>query len=160
MLAIALCGIILRMKIKNLIAVFAIISVSFFSGVIISNELNKPVNSIEIKPLVVDSSVLFKNVNDWRTSQGLAKYTENQLLCDQTSIRVFDIQSDLSHSKLHERFDNKYDIAENISFGLNEKDALAAWLASPSHKENLLSNYKNSCIRCIGNKCVELFANY
>lgn len=129
---------------------------SFFAGVLLYANTRKPI----ALPLVVDSNKLFKLTNEWRTSQNLPTYKESELLCDQASIRAFDIDKEANHAKFKERWEGKYNVSENLTIGYTEEEAMRSWIDSPTHLDNLKADYKNSCIRCIKDKCVQLFANY
>lgn len=123
----------------------------FFLGLSFRNATNTPI--------VTNSEKLMINVNNWRLSQGLQPYQSDNWLCDQATLRVYDVRNGISHEGLHLRYEGKYDLSENLSEGYTEDEALTAWLNSPTHSEILHKNYTHACIRCIDNKCVNLFAN-
>ena len=155
---------------KKLVFCFVVILfmlISFSGGYMLKALPSEKVISANIvtKP-DLSSDKIWSLVQDWRSKNNLPVYTKNQKLCDMASIRVQDIRTDWSHSQFVPRVNfffgnNIYNIAENLAeHHINEEAILNAWLGSPTHADNLKSNYKYSCIVESENYVVQLFGNF
>lgn len=116
----------------------------------------------------IDSDRLWNLVQDWRVSQGLNLYRKNDLLCQIAQMRVSEVKNDWSHSQFQEAIDkflSKYPkkgviVGENLAaWQYDDKETLDAWLRSPSHKKNLMSDFSDSCIVAKDSYVVQIFAN-
>lgn len=106
---------------------------------------------------------LMSIVNDWRQTQNLQLYTENETLCKIASERLVEVQSNWSHdgfvAKHNTYLPNTY-MSENLGRGYDrEEELLTSWLNSPSHAANLNKDYQYSCIKCDNNYCVQEFSS-
>ena len=120
------------------------------------------VSSKPISFSTVEENGLWTVVNDWKEKESGYRYTSDERLCEQASIRANQIKSDWSHNGFDEVpfFDFKT-VGENLAAESNSNnDILTLWLTSPTHKENLDENFTHSCIRCEDNYCVQLFGKY
>lgn len=118
-------------------------------------------------PITIDNRKLWSNVQTWRSNQELIQYRENELLCKYASIRVEQVKSDWSHDSFIDSVvkplsvdDSSFEqIGENLARDYqNEGEIISGWLVSPSHLENLEAPFTDSCIKCVDNNCVQLFA--
>jgi uncharacterized protein YkwD len=115
----------------------------------------------------VSSEKLWDVIQSWRTSQNLSKYKTSQKLCDIAAIRLQEIKSDWSHDGIMSRSNYFFSITgarelgENLAKDLyDEHLLLQAWLDSPTHKKNLVSNYTYSCVQVGDNYAVHIFGNF
>jgi uncharacterized protein YkwD len=119
-----------------------------------------------VSPSNLNADKLFELTNNWRVQQGYQPYIKNQTLCNLAKIRLNDIYTNWSHDGFVETvkwwFGNRqYDVSENLAKDMSfEKQTLQKWLNSPTHKENLVKNYKYSCIAAKGGYAVQLFGNF
>lgn len=116
---------------------------------------------------LISAEKLMSTVNDWRYSQGLQIYKNDERLCELANARAVESQLDFSHKAFYKRVDSSSvgfgykDLAENLISGYNDENkALNIWLSSPTHLKNLKYNYSHSCIGCDNNYCVQIFANF
>jgi hypothetical protein len=109
-------------------------------------------------PIMLSDRALWSLIQEWRTSEGRNPYIEDQRLCVIADDRVDD---PYTHDGFYEKYNNyPYVLQENLSDGHpNEKSALTGWLDSPGHAETLRKPYKASCVRCLGDYCVQIFSN-
>ena len=159
-----------------LVLAIMLIAGAFFAGILYRSQThatteqvvkevpNQPIVEPTIRPL--DAEQLWSLVNNWRTSEGLREYQKNELLCDIARSRIYQIRDDWSHDgfvpTVNRVFGNRYrDIGENLATDMiTEGDALTGWLWSSTHKENLLKNYRYSCIATDGRFAVQIFGNF
>lgn len=119
-------------------------------------------------PKQVSEDRLWNTVNQWRVEQGKPAYEEDQKLCQFADRRAKEIQDNYSHegfiaiglegsNELLSQTGFTF-AGENLSSDFNtEKETLNAWLNSDTHRKNLNDSFKYSCIRCLDNRCVQLF---
>lgn len=114
---------------------------------------------------VINEQILWSLIQDWRKNNNLQPYIKDQNTCNLAYIRASEIQTDFSHNSFnnHTNDFSYYKLGENIAKGSSsshENDILNIWINSPSHRENLDYPYTHSCISCLNNKCVQIFADY
>lgn len=117
----------------------------------------------------IDQDKVWDLVQSYRQEKGLKPYTKSEILCKIANNRVDEIQYNYSHdgfsSELLKPYENesKYTkIAENLGaenfFTNHESDVLKGWKNSVPHNETLMADYTDSCLKCKGQYCVQLFA--
>lgn len=147
-------------KVILLILVFLLILSSYLVGF---NHGYDSTITVSPTPYSLDQDRLFNIVNIWKTSQNSEPYIEDSRLCKLAETRLIEIEKNFSHRDFdkHSRDFFNASLGENLSTGYSsEKETFDAWLASPTHKENLDKDYSHSCIRCNNNKCVQIFAKF
>lgn len=109
----------------------------------------------------LSSKKLWSLIQDWRSSEKLQPYTEDQRLCKIAEDRVLnDFQLD-NHEGLYKKYSNlPYVIQENLGLEPSEEKQLAGWLKSPSHAATLRMPYTHSCVYCNDNYCSQIFSNF
>jgi hypothetical protein len=124
--------------------------------------LNFPTIKSWVSTRYFNQDKLWSLIQSWRSSEGLQPYIKDQKICTLTAQRINDVQTNYSHDGFAERV-NKYpgEFSENLVGidGKNEKAVLQKWLDSPEHREALERPYKNSCLACKNNYCVQIFSN-
>lgn len=109
---------------------------------------------------------LWKEIQQWRHSEGLPYYTLDKTLCEWADKRLDDIKQENppTHKSFYERlnlYPYKGEMGENLSWGIaSETKTLEGWLNSPSHAKLLRKDYEYSCIKTHGTLAVQLFFNY
>jgi len=115
---------------------------------------------------------LFAMVQEWREDQNLPPLKENEMFCKFAAYRAGMMRTDFSHTGFTEDSPQKQELfnagfhylgenlamLNNISFD-PENQILTGWLNSPKHKEAIEANYTDSCIRCEGRFCVQIFGS-
>lgn len=111
-------------------------------------------------PFLLDADKLYSEVQQWRTNNGYDTYKTSQFTCNAADIRVKEIQTTNDHSGFYKRYDGQgVRISENLGNNYpSEEGMVRAWENSPTHRENLEKDYPYSCIRCLNNKCVQIFS--
>ena len=111
--------------------------------------------------------VLWGLTQDWRLANDGRAYVRDERLCAYADKRALEAVIDWSHDGFNEDVDWYYEwlgfdhIAENLSRGFDtEQDTLDAWLNSQLHRLNLEADYTNSCTKCSGNTCAQIFGAY
>lgn len=125
--------------------------------------INAKVAQNQSKPFIIDEKILWSLIQNWRLENNLQPYTKDQNTCNLAYIRTTETQTDNSHNGFwnHTKDFLNNGLAENLYYGSDkEQDILNGWLNSPKHRENLDYPYTHSCIHCLNNKCVQIFANY
>lgn len=125
------------------------------------------INLSKNQPQLLSSAGLFSEIQNWRMSKGEATYIVDQKLCSYADKRLNQILTDFSHKGFEASSAEELGvtgfrrIGENLSMGFIENRAvLVAWLNSKSHRENLEESYTHSCLKCLNNYCVQIFASY
>jgi len=110
---------------------------------------------------------LFDLVQIWRKENNLSTYKKSEVLCGFAESRLGEVLVDFSHDQFYSSYRNNdwygYNgLGENLVKGyINEKISLDKWLKSPAHRETLDNTFfTESCIRCSGSTCVQIFAGY
>ena len=119
-------------------------------------------------PIVLDPGKLFNLVNEYRVNHNLNKLTLNKDLCPLANERLAQIHNDFTHNQfraLRYRYFPDGEVGENLAEGYNsEKEAMNAWLASPTHHELIVKpNYTSSCLvtdTVNGTYAVQIFSNF
>lgn len=101
-------------------------------------------------------------VNDIRSSSGRSPLVRSTYLCQLGAARAEEIKYDWSHSGFWRivNYNSFTYWGENIAkWFTNEYDMVAAWMNSPTHRANILSNaWTYTCVSCSDGYCVQLFA--
>lgn len=127
-----------------------------------NSQLDKKV----VQQAFVSSDEVLNSVQGWRQFVGKPTYRFDERLCYLASERAIQIQNDFSHDGFKDFYTNYRTslsefpkVAENLSEGWGKpNDILNAWLESPTHREILEKDYTHTCMRCLNNKCVQIFA--
>lgn len=120
-------------------------------------------NRLAPTPYVFSQAKLWQIINNWQIKQGWEPYIENDYLCILAKERLEETRTDWSHKGFEKYIGTfKYtNLGENLVRDYaTEEEAFRAWLTSPPHRKNLTDYYTYSCLRCEGNRCVQLFLNY
>lgn len=117
-------------------------------------------DSVDVANL--DEEKLWNLVQDWRESQGLARYIKSDELCRIAEDRAEDQKNGLDN---HAGFKAKYYsypyvLSENCAVSSNEKRILGGWLNSPPHLAALQKPYTHSCIKTKGRYAVQIFSSF
>lgn len=118
--------------------------------------------------------MLWTHIQDYKTSQGVQPYIQDQKLCKIAEKRLVQVRLDFDHADFANKEAQEFltnsgaiHVAENLAtFGFintepKEINQLNAWLNSPKHRETLdNARYTHSCLRCNQAYCVHLFADY
>jgi uncharacterized protein YkwD len=119
-----------------------------------------------LQPTSLNKDKLWSLIQDWRKSQGLPPYIEDQKLCEIARDRVKAGNDD--HQGLISKMEVNYYhlpqnqiIAENYNIGATTEDAtLRYWLNSPSHLEALKHPYRFSCLATREFEALQIFSNF
>lgn len=92
----------------------------------------------------------------------MSEYRENDYLCKVADTRVSQIKTEFSHRLFKEIKDSGgfTTIGENLAEDSSEQSMLNGWLLSASHSAALHDNYSDTCVKCDGRYCVQLFGKY
>jgi len=118
-------------------------------------------------PRILNSKIITGLINDYRVKNGLRPLIEDEKLCNLAKDRLPEIKRDQSHAGFELRVKNNsfgftYDkLAENLisARGL-EIEVFRAWVDSEEHRENILTPFQFTCLKCDLASCVQLFANF
>lgn len=162
-------------KVLILVAIVIAWLIGFGMGIVyqFNENLEKPQPSERITYRPFSQQILWTHIQDYKTTNGLQPYIQDQKLCEYAETRLKELPKQFSHDGFRAsirafRTTNNYATAgENLarfsyaSREPNELDQLNSWLKSPTHKENLDNpTYTLSCLRCNQNYCVHIFAGY
>lgn len=157
------------MKYWYLIPLFLIVVILFnHQGRLSSSKVSKvDLSYLSVTPYPTTSlegDHLLEVVNQWRVKIGKKIYKKNNELCNIAEARTKEIQTDFNHDKFYNHTHDFYYEAmqENILAGdqyISYKTALDSWLQSASHSAALHKDYQYSCIKCLNNRCVQIFMN-
>lgn len=109
----------------------------------------------------LDDRKLWSLIQEWRKSEGLKEYSEDNLLCNLSKSRLVEIQDNYEHRLFTQKDYSSMktnELSENINLAFSEEQTLDSWLKSASHSSALKRNYVRSCLRCENEYCVQLFA--
>ena len=118
-------------------------------------------------PVELDEYVIFDLVNEERSTLKLKKLRFDPSLCEYAESRVQQIQRGFSHDGF-KRTSAEYlkemrlsYISENLSsYYVTESDTVNAWMGSTGHREAIAERiYTDTCVRCDGLFCVQIFAS-
>lgn len=120
------------------------------------------------KPKEISELDVYNVVNSWRNENGYSILVEDDVLCDFAEIRLIEIDSDWSHNGFKSKsqqllLENGYlKVGENLYTGLakNADAILTMWLNSPTHRNNIIDSYTNTCVQCNEESCVQIFSSY
>lgn len=149
--------------VKYLVILFLIIvtAISFFVFGYLASEANR--NYQSNSQIKISDEKLWNIVNNWRESKGFPRYQVDAGTCNLASARVIEIQNEYSHKMFFNHLNDFRHtlLGENLSDGYsNETEILDNWLNSPTHAKNLYDPFTHSCIKCLNNRCVHIFASY
>lgn len=107
--------------------------------------------------------MVWGEIQDWRVMHGYSEYAYSPDLCGYAWLRLEEIQDDWSHWGFWIISDSMMEHLELVASGENlardwgQQSPVDAWLASPSHRENLERNYTVSCLVGKNGDYVQLF---
>lgn len=152
-----------------LLLVFGFV-VYFFSKQVLSiqyQEIPTPIPTATPRPYIppapvdLDDRYVWDMIQNWREQEKLPKYIEHQGLCKLAEKRVEQIKKEFKHitfSDADYKLAGVKTISENIKADITEFNVLPGWLASPPHAAALRrKDFTQSCIKCSGERCVQLF---
>jgi uncharacterized protein YkwD len=114
----------------------------------------------------ISGDKLFTIVNEWRQEKDYQPYIKSGKACEIATERVKQVSVTFSHDGFYQKINNDPELvksrwAENISEGYSfNEQILNAWIASPTHYENLIDSYTHSCIKCDSGYCVHIFSYF
>lgn len=152
---------------KVILSIFAILPFMFIGYVAFNPSITEKLQIYETPQVVqianMDENRLFDLVQEWRIAEGYSKYSKTESVCDIATIRLDKIKKFFSHDGFKE-MNSRHDyfgynhLGENlIQNQKDEESALKGWLSSPLHLKNLKDDFTESCIRCEGTYCVQIF---
>lgn len=115
-------------------------------------------------PKYLSAEKLTALVNNWRVSQGLQPYIEEQRLCKIAAERV--LVGDDDHEGFVKKYSNNLDyptgvMQENAIWNFSsEQEGLDGWLNSPEHRAALEKPYKYSCIKTDKFNAIQIFSTF
>lgn len=116
-----------------------------------------PTKTIKLN-VVSKSTNLLEQINTYRSSLGLSKFSEDPYTCDFANLRASEISISFDHSGFDNRANAKTlpypqytQVTENIAMNSDSTAVVPNWITSPGHNENLLKNTQFACIRRSGN---------
>lgn len=119
-----------------------------------------------IKKVVLDEEKLFELTQELRDQNGLNRWVKSEAVCKIAAWRAEEIVYSNNHSGFEQQSKQWVDkfrfakLSENLVDGYkSEESSLKGWLSSEKHKEAIFEpTYTLSCLRCTGNRCVQIFA--
>lgn len=102
------------------------------------------------------TGLIHTQANQYRLDHNRPALIENEWTCSVATARAQEIETDWSHDGFW-----KYSVpgsGENLGRDFtSERGMVDAWIASPTHNENLLRYYKFGCVRCVNESCAHIF---
>ena len=129
-------------------------------------------STVKIAASSVDTAALeeavFKQINDYRVSQGLKKLTRNSAIDNQARIHSQDMANDkvpFGHTGFSERIkavgipysSAGENVASNYGYSDSATTAVQGWLKSPGHLANIRGNFENTGIGVASNSRGEIY---
>lgn len=162
------------MKLLAYIIFIFCLTAGFYAGLSLYVKRNIPITRdyrvykptiADINPAELSADKLFQIVNEWRVKEGYQQYEKSEFTCEISNQRLPEIKINFNHAGFSaERFcpkDLDCKIGENLVEGYNsEEEAFNSWLNSPTHRNNLESDYTHSCIKCDSGYCVHIFSYF
>lgn len=100
-------------------------------------------------------------VEHWYKERGWV-VTEKPDVCELASARSVEATTDWSHDGFYETaltaLPNYSYLGENLSQEGTPESIFTQWLASPSHRKNLETEFDYHCLRCTDKVCAHIFA--
>lgn len=153
----------IKATVLSFIIVTAILAVSAFAvSWFVEPEEPQIQTSQSYLPKQIDSVLLFNLVNEYRISTNKTPFIWSEELCVYTDVRLKETTKEWSHTNFSaEGICMDCLLGENLARNFDsEQETLNAWLASPTHKENIDHPYQYSCIRNNQTNIVQLFVKY
>ena len=107
---------------------------------------------------VSNQGSLMSQINSYRSSKGLASFSEDSNTCNFAQTRAGEISSSFNHDGFNNRisshtlpYPSYSHVTENIAMNSNSGDVVPMWINSPGHQANLLAGDKYACVRSSGN---------
>jgi uncharacterized protein YkwD len=130
-----------------------------------SEEAVAPVYTLQT-PVELDEYVIYELVNKERSNHKLKELRLDPALCEYTEFRLSQIKVNFSHNGFKQtslqyvQENNLKQVGENlVKDYASESATVHDWMNSPTHRENILdATYKDTCVRCDGQYCVQIFA--
>lgn len=143
-------------------AIIFLIAIFIITTSIISAEEKKSVIVLSFST-TFSQSKLWDLINEFQINHSDRSYIQTPKVCAFAEKRIVETRTEWSHAGFYNHLQEftYTKLGENIIKGYaSEKATLQAWLASPSHRKNLTDAYRFSCLRCEGNRCVQIFADF
>ncbi len=121
-----------------------------------SVSISEPKASAQVK--TINSSInspfsLIQQINQYRSSKGMATVSENTETCAFASTRANEIISNFNHDGFTNRVNSNSlpypsysTVAENIAMNSDSNQVVPGWINSPGHAENLLKDVPYGCV--------------
>lgn len=148
------------------------IAAIFFYEYVYKNSYEYQVKQGVYEPILtknvdIDEDKLWDDVQNWRVSNNLTKFTTDDRLCDIADLRATELSAKGTidnHVGFVEKYkNNEYVLSENLSQTTNtnaEESILNGWLSSTSHRNALSGDWIYSCIKTEGNIAVQIFSSF
>ncbi len=125
-------------------------------------------NEAKTKPAALsngglNADVLFDMSNNFRTERGLAPFTKDDRACALAASRAPEIGAEISEGHMHSGLRARnlpYWNSENIISMRSEAAAFNWWVNDKIHHDQIVGDYKYSCVACDGNNCAQEFTNF
>ena len=111
----------------------------------------------------LNADLLFDMSNNFRKERGLAPFVKDDRACALAVSRAPEIGAEISGGHMHSGLRARnlpYWNSENIISMRTEKAAFDWWVNDKIHHDQIVGDYKYSCVACHGNSCVQEFSNY
>jgi uncharacterized protein YkwD len=113
-----------------------------------------------------DPQVLESLVNSRRIEAGLPGLEHNPTLCPFARTRAAQSINNWSHQGFEEAMEVLYfqqpkimRTGENLVRDYkSDQERVDAWMASPSHRKNILDPFTSTCVECVNMNCAQIFA--
>lgn len=111
----------------------------------------------------LNADVLFDMSNKYRADQGLAAFTKDDRACALAASRAPEIGEEIANGHMHSGLRARnlpYWNSENIISMRSEAAAFNWWINDKIHHDQIVGDYKYSCVACDGNNCAQEFTNF
>ena len=117
-------------------------------------------------PVELDEYVVYELVNSERSKHKLKELRFDPALCEYTETRLSQIKLNFSHDEFkltspkYIKKNGLKQVGENlVADYASESETVNGWMNSSTHREAILdATYKDTCVRCDGQYCVQIFA--
>lgn len=145
-------------KLLTILILLTIIA-SVLIGIFFKTKSNFEKNTIKPTQTPFSEKKLFQLINQWRESNNLTPYIEDERLCNIAKDRSDDLV--FNHTAFYEKYSSfPFVIQENLGRCFDsEQYMLNCWLASKPHRQTLEKPYTHSCVIC-DKQCVQVFSSF